>query len=87
KEVLILLKAPWVGITRDAAVARAADNQLSGTISHIERGAEQCEVLMALPDGQTLCATIPTADAATLKEGDDVIAWFNADRVIIATLC
>ncbi|WP_252990432.1 hypothetical protein, partial [Salmonella enterica] len=22
-----------------------------------------------------------------LKEGDDVIAWFNADRVIIATLC
>ncbi|MEX8991405.1 hypothetical protein AB8G35_21595, partial [Salmonella enterica] len=26
-------------------------------------------------------------DAATLKEGDDVIAWFNADRVIIATLC
>ncbi|EGL1463958.1 molybdenum-dependent transcriptional regulator [Salmonella enterica subsp. enterica serovar Infantis] len=87
KEVLILLKAPWVGITRDAAVARAADNQLSGTISHIERGAEQCEVLMALPDGQTLCATIPTSDAATLKEGDDVIAWFNADRVIIATLC
>lgn len=85
--MLILLKAPWVGITRDAAVARAADNQLPGTISHIERGAEQCEVLMALPDGQTLCATIPTADAATLKEGDDVIARFNADRVIIATLC
>ncbi len=70
----------------DAAVARAADNQLPETISHIERGAEQCEVLMALPDGQTLCATIPTSDAATLKEGDDVIASFNAD-MIIATLC
>ncbi|MBA1847957.1 TOBE domain-containing protein, partial [Escherichia coli] len=54
KEVLILLKAPWVGITQDDAVAQNADNQLPGIISHIERGAEQCEVLMALPDGQTL---------------------------------
>ncbi|MGS9159669.1 molybdenum-dependent transcriptional regulator, partial [Salmonella enterica subsp. enterica serovar Infantis] len=43
KELLILLKAPWVGNTRDAAVARAADNHLTGTISHIDRGAEQCE--------------------------------------------
>jgi molybdate transport system regulatory protein len=56
KEVLILLKAPWVGVTRDASTAQSADNQLQGTIGHIARGAEQCEVLMTLPDGQTLCA-------------------------------
>lgn len=87
KEVLILLKAPWVGITQDDAIAQAADNQLQGTISHIERGAEQCEVLMTLPDGQTLCATIPTENSATLQEGANVTAFFNADRVIIATLC
>ena len=87
KEVLILLKAPWVGITQDDAIAQAADNQLQGTISHIERGAEQCEVLMTLPDGQTLCATVPAQDATTLQEGANVTAWFNADRVIIATLC
>ncbi|WP_432804984.1 TOBE domain-containing protein, partial [Escherichia coli] len=55
---LILLKAPWVGITQDEAVAQNADNQLPGIISHIERGAEQCEVLMALPDGQ-LIRTFP----------------------------
>jgi len=79
--------APWVGITQDDAIAQAADNQLQGTISHIERGAEQCEVLMTLPDGQTLCATVPAQDAATLQEGANVTAWFNADRVIIATLC
>lgn len=42
KKVLILLKAPWVGITLDATIARAADNQLSGTVSHIENGAELC---------------------------------------------
>jgi len=87
KEVLILLKAPWVGITQDEAIARAADNQLQGTISHIERGAEQCEVLMTLPDGQTLCATLPVEETATLEEGANVTAYFNADRVIIATLC
>ena len=87
KEVLILLKAPWVGITQDEAVAQNADNQLPGIISHIERGAEQCEVLMALPDGQTLCATVPVNEATSLQQGQNVTAYFNADSVIIATLC
>lgn len=87
KEVLVLLKAPWVEITLDARVASKADNQLSGTISHIERGPVQCEVLMTLPDGQALCATLPVEDACTLQEGEPAIAWFNADRAILATLC
>lgn len=87
KEVLILLKAPRVGITQDDATAQAADNQLQGTISHIERGAGQCEVLMTLPDGQPLCATVPLEEAAKLEEGANVTAYFNADSVIIATLC
>lgn len=87
KEVLVLLKAPWVGITQDEAIALTADNHLSGVINHIERGTEQCEILMALPDGQTLCATVPLADAATLSEGANVTAYFDADKVIVATLC
>ena len=87
KEVLVLLKAPWVNITRDPDAAKAADNQLQGTISHIEHGEAQCEVLMTLADGQPLCATIPLSEADGLEEGTVVTAWFNADRVIIATLC
>ncbi|KNC93781.1 molybdenum-dependent transcriptional regulator [Trabulsiella odontotermitis] len=87
KEVLVLLKAPWVGITQDKRLAASADNQLAGRISHIECGEEQCEVLMTLPDGQTLCATVPRNDAQGLEEGAEVTAYFNADRVIIATLC
>ncbi|CAM6240230.1 MULTISPECIES: molybdenum-dependent transcriptional regulator [Citrobacter] len=87
KEVLVLLKAPWVGLTQDDAVAQTADNQLKGTISHIERGAEQCEVLMTLADGQSLCATVPLENTATLAQGDSVTAFFDADNVIIATLC
>lgn len=87
KEVLVLLKAPWVGITRDPRIAARADNQLTGTITRIERGPGLNEVLMRLPDGQTLCATVPDAQAADLREGEDAIAWFNADSVILATLC
>lgn len=87
KEVLVLLKAPWVNITRDANQAKAADNQLHGAISHIARGDERCEVLMTLPDGQVLCATVPLAEAEDLTQGATVTAYFNADRVIIATLC
>ncbi|KAF1371026.1 molybdenum-dependent transcriptional regulator [Yokenella regensburgei] len=87
KEVLVLLKAPWVGITQNKQEAAHADNQLAGRISHIECGEEQCEVLMTLPDGQTLCATIPREHAQDLQESAEVTAYFNADRAIIATLC
>ncbi|QOV70194.1 molybdenum-dependent transcriptional regulator [Citrobacter sp. BDA59-3] len=87
KEVLVLLKAPWVGITTDRATAQQADNQLRGRISHIERGELQYEVLMALPDGQQLCATVPAQQAQDLKEAAEVTAYFNADKVILATLC
>ncbi|MCU6317763.1 molybdenum-dependent transcriptional regulator [Klebsiella aerogenes] len=87
QEVLVLLKAPWVGITLDHAVAQQADNQLTGRISHIERGPERCEVIMALPDGQNLCATLSTAQTDGLQEGAQAIAYFNADRIILATLC
>ena len=87
QEVLVLLKAPWVGMTQDAALAQQADNQLAGRIIHIERGPEQCEVLMALPDGQSLCATLPLEQTRDLAEGAEAIAYFNADRIILATLC
>ncbi len=87
KEVLVLLKAPWVSVTLDPSQARDADNQLACRISHIQRGTEQCEVLMALPDGQTLCATLPLEKATELEEGAEATAYFNADRIILATLC
>ncbi|RDT54917.1 molybdenum-dependent transcriptional regulator [Escherichia coli] len=87
KEVLVLLKAPWVGITTDHATAQQADNQLRGRISHIERGELQCEVLLMLPDGQQLCATVPARQAQDLKEEAEVTAYFNADKIILATLC
>ncbi|PQX88127.1 molybdenum-dependent transcriptional regulator, partial [Cronobacter sakazakii] len=40
-------------------------------------------------DGQTLCATLTPEAAQALdpQEGLAVTAWFNADSVILATLC
>jgi len=87
KEVLVLLKAPWVNITQDSAAADGADNQLAGRITHIEHGEAQSEVLMTLPDGQTLCATVAREQADRLRIESEAIAYFSADRVIVATLC
>ena len=87
KEVLVLLKAPWVSLTCDARLAAQADNQITGAITHIEQGEMQSEVLIALPDGQTLCATVLNAQVEDMQEQQQVTAYFNADRVILATLC
>ena len=85
KEVLVLIKAPWIDVTTGAS---DADNQLSGTISKIEQGESQSEVLIALPGGETLCATLANERVAeqNLQQDLPVTAHFNADKVIIATL-
>ncbi|CAY74989.1 Transcriptional regulator modE [Erwinia pyrifoliae DSM 12163] len=85
KEVLVLIKAPWINVT---CGAEKADNQLAGTISQIEPGETHSEVLIAVGGGTTLCATVENQLIARqdLQAGTAVTACFNADRVIIATL-
>ncbi|AHG21648.1 transcriptional regulator [Chania multitudinisentens RB-25] len=89
KEVLALIKAPWVKLNTDPALNGLADNALPGTVTNIQPGNEHSEVLVALKGGETLCATIANQELARLKlsPGSAVHALFNADRVIIATLC
>lgn len=89
KEVLVLIKAPWIELSTSHPSLAKADNQLPGIITTIEQGQEQSEVLIQLTDGQTLCATVSNRhlQQQSLAEGSDVYASFNADRVIIATLC
>ncbi|MGE9550762.1 molybdenum-dependent transcriptional regulator [Erwinia amylovora] len=85
KEVLVLIKAPWIDVTPSRS---GADNQLSGTLSHLERGDSHSEVLIDLPGGEILCATLSNerVDNQKLQIEQAVTAHFNADRVIIATL-
>ncbi|MBJ7221630.1 MULTISPECIES: molybdenum-dependent transcriptional regulator [unclassified Brenneria] len=89
KEVLVLIKAPWVNVCAASSPATKADNRLQGRISSIQPGAENSEVLIALAGGETLCATVPNdvVSQQQLRRDQDVSAYFNADRVIIATLC
>ncbi|WP_168393440.1 molybdenum-dependent transcriptional regulator [Erwinia amylovora] len=85
KEVLVMIKAPWIAVTRGTA---EADNQLPGIISQIERGRRQSEVLIAFGNGATLCATVENQliSQQDLLPGAAVTACFAADRAIIATL-
>lgn len=85
KEVLVLIKAPWIRISRDAA---QDDNQLAATVSAIEPGEQMSEVLMKLGSGETLCATLSNDQLQQLRlqPGDAVIASFNAEHAIVATL-
>lgn len=85
KEVLVLIKAPWIRISRDAA---QDDNQLVATVSAIEPGEQMSEVLMKLASGETLCATLSNDQLQQLRlqPGDAVIASFNAEHAIVATL-
>lgn len=85
KEVLVLIKAPWIRISRDAA---QDDNQLAATVSAIEPGEQMSEVLMKLASGETLCATLSNDQLQQLRlqPGDAVTASFNAEHAIVATL-
>ncbi|WP_434223374.1 TOBE domain-containing protein [Xenorhabdus bakwenae] len=55
----------------------------------METGAEYSEIILTLDDGESLCATLPNQEVARLplQPYDAVIALFDADKVIIATLC
>ncbi|WP_428945605.1 molybdenum-dependent transcriptional regulator [Pantoea sp. FN060301] len=85
KEVLVLIKAPWIDVTTGTS---SADNQLAGVIDQLEPGETHSEVLIALASGETLCATLSNERVAEqqLAAGLAVTAHFNADKVIIATL-
>lgn len=89
KEVLALIKAPWVKLNTDPALNGLADNVLEGKVASIQPGSEHSEVLVTLKGGETLCATLANQELAQLKlsPGTAVHALFNADRVIVATLC
>ncbi|MBG6241223.1 MAG: molybdenum-dependent transcriptional regulator [Candidatus Symbiopectobacterium sp. Dall1.0] len=89
KEVLVLIKAPWIAVYDAVATRPQSDNELTGTVSSLEAGQDSSKVLIALASGETLCATVPNEQVTQqkLRVGMAVTACFNADRAIVATLC
>ena len=63
----------------------SARNRLSGTIESVKTDEIMAEVVIELPDGQTITSTITrgSADRLGLAEGDEVEAVIKASEVMV----
>jgi molybdate transport system regulatory protein len=87
-EALALIKASAVVLVSDfAGWQLSARNQLAGTVSRIEKGAVSSLVVLTLPGGVALSATITHEglEALGLKVGAPATAVFKAYSVMVAT--
>ncbi|MBM4200516.1 MAG: LysR family transcriptional regulator [Gammaproteobacteria bacterium] len=86
KEVLALVKAPLVMVVTDLEGYKlSARNQLVGTISHLQKGSVNAEVVIGLPGGDSVAATITneSVDSLGLAVGIPATAVFKAGAVIL----
>lgn len=86
-EVLALIKAPQVLIVTDMGPYRlSARNQLAGTVTRLDKGSVNTEVVVGLPGGNSVYATVTneSAEELGLVEEMNVIAAFKANAVFLA---
>lgn len=87
KEVIALIKASAVVLVTDFAGWRlSARNQLAGTVWRIERGAVSSLVVLTLPGGATISASVTHegVEALGLAVGMAATAVFKAYAVMVA---
>lgn len=87
KEAIALIKASAVVLVTDfAGWQLSARNQLAGTVSRIERGAVSSLVILTLPGGAVITASVTNegVDALGLKVGLPATAVFKAYSVMVA---
>ncbi len=87
QEALALIKASAVVLVTDfAGWQLSARNQLAGTVSRIERGAVSSLVVLTLPGGATISATVTNegVEALGLQVGTAASAVFKAYSVMVA---
>lgn len=85
-EAFALIKAPSVIVVTDAKGARfSARNRLTGTVSRLQRGAVNTEVIIELPGGGSVAAIVTDDSSQTLglAVGAPVTAIFKASSVIL----
>jgi molybdate transport system regulatory protein len=88
QEALALIKASAVVLVSDfAGWQLSARNQLAGTVSRIEKGAVSSLVVVTLPGGAAVSASVTNQglDALGLKVGAAATAVFKAYSVMVAT--
>jgi molybdate transport system regulatory protein len=87
KEAIALIKASAVVLVTDfAGYLLSARNQLAGTVSRIETGAVSSLVVLTLPGGATLTASVTNegVEALELQVGAAATAVFKAYAVMVA---
>lgn len=85
-EVVALIKAPQVMVVAEADRHRlSARNQLKGVVERFRKGAVNGEVVIALPGGDSLAATVTneSLDGMGLKIGAPATAVFDSEAVIL----
>ncbi len=87
KEALALIKASAIVLVADfGGWQLSARNQLAGTVSRIEKGAVSSLVVVTLPGGAAVTASVTNdgVDALGLKVGTPATAVFKAYSVMVA---
>lgn len=85
-QAFALVKSSSVLLVADLAGARfSARNQLGGTVTRLQPGAVNTEVVLALPGGASIAAivTAHSAQALALTVGAPAVAIFKASSVIL----
>lgn len=87
-EAFALVKASSIVVMVDDQAARlSARNRLAGTVTRLQAGAVNTEVVIALPGGGSIAAIITndSSEALELAEGKPATALFKASSVILGT--
>jgi molybdate transport system regulatory protein len=87
KEALVLIKSSAIVLVTDfAGWQLSARNQLAGTVSRIEKGAVSSLVVLTLPGGAAVTASVTNegVEALALKVGTPATAVFKAYSVMVA---
>ena len=86
KKVIALIKASWVILLTDTEGVRfSARNQLTGTVTSVEKGAVNSEIRVRLEGGEALTAIITEESTKNLglEAGSKVTALIKASHVIL----
>jgi molybdate transport system regulatory protein len=85
-EAYALIKAPWVIVTTSEGFKTSARNELHGTVSKVQEGAVNGEVVIDLAGGKSVAAVITNDSIKSLgmKKGVKATALIKSSHVILA---
>lgn len=85
REVVAIVKAPWVMLTTDPDLRLSARNQLKGRVTAVDVGTVNAEVTLALAGGSEIVSVV-TREAVTelgLAPGVEATAVIKSSSVIL----